>query len=80
MESIEKECTELKHKYDECFNSWFSEQFLNGKHQDKCRPLFMVYQECVKQAIKRRDIDVSEINKRVLETEKESDFSSQDKR
>ncbi|RWS08625.1 TP53-regulated inhibitor of apoptosis 1-like protein [Dinothrombium tinctorium] len=76
MESIDKQCTELKHRYDECFNTWFSEKFLNGNHHDTCQPLFLVYQQCVKEAIKRRKIDISEVEKRVLGTEMEPGFES----
>lgn len=49
MNSIGEECTELKKKYDDCFNSWFSERFLKGDHDDSvCAGIFKVYQECVK--------------------------------
>lgn len=49
MNSIGEECTELKKKYDDCFNTWFSERFLKGDHDDSvCSSIFKVYQECVK--------------------------------
>lgn len=49
MNSIGEECTELKKKYDDCFNSWFSERFLKGDHDDSiCAGIFKVYQDCVK--------------------------------
>ena len=48
MESVGKDCKELKRKYDECFNKWFAEKFLKGVKDDPCQPLFLVYQECVK--------------------------------
>lgn len=49
MNSIGEECTELKKKYDDCFNNWFSERFLKGDHDDSvCSSIFKVYQECVK--------------------------------
>lgn len=49
MNSIGKDCDELKKQYDACFNSWFSEQFLKGRTDDSaCAPIFRVYQECVK--------------------------------
>lgn len=31
MNSIGDECTNLKEKYESCFNSWFSEKFLRGE-------------------------------------------------
>lgn len=52
MNSIGEECTELKIKYDDCFNSWFSERFLKGDHDDSvCAGIFKVYTECVKVCI-----------------------------
>lgn len=49
MNSIGEECTELKKKYDDCFNSWFSDRFLKGDHDDSmCAGIFKIYQECVK--------------------------------
>jgi TRIAP1/MDM35 family protein len=48
MNSISAECQELKEKYDDCFNKWFSEKFLKGYTKDDCAPLFEVYQNCVK--------------------------------
>ena len=44
MNSIGPECSELKAKYDSCFNVWFSEKFLKGKDdEDMCKPLFILY-------------------------------------
>lgn len=49
MDSIGSECNELKNKYDQCFNQWFSERFLKGDTDDSvCSPVFKVYQQCVK--------------------------------
>ncbi|CAG9562017.1 unnamed protein product [Danaus chrysippus] len=72
MNSIGEECTELKQKYDDCFNSWFSERFLKGDHDDSmCAGIFKVYQECVKKAMKQQNIDFKDIDKDVLGTENE---------
>ncbi|KAF9797447.1 hypothetical protein SFRURICE_005923 [Spodoptera frugiperda] len=72
MNSIGEECTELKKKYDDCFNSWFSERFLKGDHDDSvCAGIFKVYQDCVKNAMKQQNIDFKEIDKDVLGTEGE---------
>lgn len=68
MNSVGPECMELKKQYDECFNVWFAEQFLKGKTKDVCGSIFKVYQECVKNAIKRQNIDVTEIDKGILDT------------
>lgn len=49
MNSIGKECNELKAKYDECFHVWFSEKFLKGDtNDDMCKPFFGVYRDCVR--------------------------------
>lgn len=49
MNSIGEECTDLKKKYDDCFNSWFSDKFLRGNNDDSaCADIFKVYQDCVK--------------------------------
>ncbi|CAH2048541.1 unnamed protein product, partial [Iphiclides podalirius] len=72
MNSIGEECTDLKKKYDDCFNSWFSERFLKGDHDDSvCAGIFKVYQECVKNAMKQQNIDFKEIDKEVLGTDNE---------
>lgn len=63
MNSIGEECTELKKKYDDCFNNWFSERFLKGDHDDSvCSGIFKVYQECVKVCTDCEDIKISTYN------------------
>ncbi len=47
MESIGPECTKLKHKYEACFNKWYSEKFLKGDTHDECEPLFREYRACL---------------------------------
>ena len=52
MNSIGKDCNELKAKYDSCFQLWFSEKFLKGdSSEDMCKPLFIVYKDCVRVTI-----------------------------
>lgn len=49
MNSIHKECSELKRKYDACYTVWFTDRFLNGdSNDDACAPLFASYQQCLK--------------------------------
>lgn len=49
MNSLGDTCSELKHQYDHCFNTWFSEKFLKGDKDDSvCASLFNVYQQCLK--------------------------------
>ncbi|EAT38339.1 AAEL009759-PA [Aedes aegypti] len=72
MNSIGENCTELKKKYDSCFNQWFSERFLKGDADDSvCAPLFQVYQQCVKDAMKAHQIEFKEIESDYLGSEKE---------
>ncbi|KXZ75834.1 TP53-regulated inhibitor of apoptosis 1 [Tribolium castaneum] len=72
MDSIGEACNELKKDYDACFNTWFSEHFLKGHTNDSmCAPLFKVYQECVKRAMKDQQIDFHEVEKNLLGTEQE---------
>lgn len=72
MNSVGKDCNELKKKYEECFNMWFAEKFLKGDRTESCAPLFRSYQTCVKKAIKEQKIDLWEIDKNVLGTENEA--------
>lgn len=69
--SIGEECQELKVAYDNCFNKWFAEQFLKGNTNDPCKALFGVYQTCVKKAILEKKLDLGEIEKDVLGTDRE---------
>ncbi|XP_030563891.1 TP53-regulated inhibitor of apoptosis 1-like [Drosophila novamexicana] len=62
MNSIGDDCNELKKQYDACFNNWFSERFLKGETDDSvCAPIFKVYQECVKRAMREQKIELREI-------------------
>lgn len=72
MNSLDPKCNELKKSYDSCFNLWFSEKFLKGDStDDMCKPIFMVYQECVRKAIEEQNINLKEIDKEVLGTQNE---------
>lgn len=51
MESIGKDCQNLKNEYDACFNTWFSDKFLKGNYNDACADIFKRYQACVKVSI-----------------------------
>lgn len=52
MNSLSKKCQEAKEKYDQCFNTWFSERYLKGHNENECEPLFKVYQKCIKVIIR----------------------------
>jgi TRIAP1/MDM35 family protein len=79
MESIGKDCNELKAKYDECFQVWFSEKFLKGDtNDDMCKPIFNVYRDCVRKAMKENNINLDEVDLEILGTENEKTKSSTD--
>ncbi|EQC52971.1 distribution and morphology protein Mdm35 [Schizosaccharomyces japonicus yFS275] len=46
--SIAPECTNLKKRYDACFNEWYTGKFLKGDTDDsQCAELFQEYRKCV---------------------------------
>ncbi|KAG7697954.1 hypothetical protein KL930_001616 [Ogataea haglerorum] len=46
--SFAPECTDLKQKYDACFNYWYTEKFLKGKSvYNECEDLWADYKECI---------------------------------
>lgn len=76
MNSISPECNELKHKYDDCFNAWFTERFLKGDSDDSvCAGLLKAYQHCVRQALEKQQIDLSEVEKDVMNTSEDKSQS-----
>jgi len=76
MQSIGPECNELKKTYEACFNQWFSEKFLKGEKEDTCAPIFKVYQDCVKKALKEKGMHLPEMDESVLDTDKEKQIPS----
>ncbi|GIX97805.1 uncharacterized protein CDAR_582821 [Caerostris darwini] len=64
MESIGKDCKELKQLYEACFNSWYSDKFLRNESGDisECDPLFQEYQKCLKSAMKKNNVPLWELN------------------
>ena len=71
MNSISPECQQLKDDYDKCFNIWFSDKFLKGSKTDDCAGLFKTYQTCVKKALADKGINVEQVEKDVMGTDKE---------
>ncbi|ODN00015.1 TP53-regulated inhibitor of apoptosis 1 [Orchesella cincta] len=59
MDSLDKKCNDLKHAYDSCFNTWFSEKFLKSQFKEACPcdSIMKLYAECVKEAMKARNMD-----------------------
>ncbi|KAI8929055.1 hypothetical protein BC831DRAFT_509516 [Entophlyctis helioformis] len=57
MSSLSSDCTEVKDRYDTCFNKWYAEKFLKGDTTPACDELFKQYRECVWKAIHDRQLD-----------------------
>lgn len=62
MNSVSKDCQQLKDVYDKCFLTWFSEKFLKGSTQDTCAPLLTEYRKCVHAAAKQLNIEIPTID------------------
>ncbi|XP_012255251.1 TP53-regulated inhibitor of apoptosis 1-like isoform X1 [Athalia rosae] len=72
MNSIGETCNEFKKQYDSCFHLWFAEKFLKGDTNDSmCAPMFKVYQQCVKKAMKEQHIEVKDVEVNHLGTDQE---------
>ncbi|KAK9378190.1 uncharacterized protein V2V93DRAFT_376455 [Kockiozyma suomiensis] len=55
--SFAPECNEVKTKYDNCFNEWYSEKFLKGKGaMNPCEQLYEDYKACLGKALTARGI------------------------
>lgn len=55
--SFAPECTESKTKYDDCFNKWYTEKFLQGKSlENECTQLWDDYITCVNSALSKHQI------------------------
>ena len=57
MASLDKECDELKLKYDQCFNQWYTNNYLKGDTTDMCAPVFKEYKKCVWKHIRLNKVD-----------------------
>ncbi|XP_042532953.1 TP53-regulated inhibitor of apoptosis 1-like [Dipodomys spectabilis] len=59
MNSVGEACTNMKLKYNQCFNSWFAKKFLKGDgSRDPRTDLFKHYQHCVQKTIKEKEIPI----------------------
>lgn len=49
LESFHPKCTDLKQQYDQCFNTWFTEHYMNGHYNNnQCLNILQTYTDCVK--------------------------------
>ncbi|XP_033219804.1 TP53-regulated inhibitor of apoptosis 1-like isoform X2 [Belonocnema kinseyi] len=70
-------CKELREKYEDCFNIWFSEKFLKGNNNDSmCASLLKVYTECVEKAMKEQQIELKDVELNYLEDDKKDESGS----
>ncbi|RKP28490.1 hypothetical protein METBISCDRAFT_18218 [Metschnikowia bicuspidata] len=55
--SFAPECTDAKLEYDDCFNKWYTDKFLQGKStQNECTSLWENYITCVNTALASHSI------------------------
>ncbi|KAI3633230.1 hypothetical protein MIR68_008768 [Amoeboaphelidium protococcarum] len=67
MESMRKECTELKQNYEDCFNQWYADVFLqqtkdnrlqvDENNNEPCKELFDEYRACIIIALREKKLD-----------------------
>lgn len=56
--SFAPECTEAKKTYDDCFNKWYTEKFLQGKSlENECTEVWDEYIMCVNAALAKQKLD-----------------------
>ena len=73
MDSLDPRCTDLKHLYEACFQTWYSEKYLPAsklsdadrstwerlakEYEEECGGGWRGYRECLEGALKERKID-----------------------
>eukprot|EP00296_Roombia_truncata_P003455 JP439668.1.p1 GENE.JP439668.1~~JP439668.1.p1 ORF type:complete len:69 (-),score=18.06 JP439668.1:75-281(-) len=50
-------CPEDKKAYEDCFNEWYSKNFLKGDISPACREQWEVYRACVQKVMKARKLE-----------------------
>ncbi|TPX64120.1 hypothetical protein SpCBS45565_g06085 [Spizellomyces sp. 'palustris'] len=73
MTSISPDCNDLKKQYDDCFNKWYANKFLQGDTTPECEDLFKLYRACIWRAIKEKNLD-----QLISDAQKEKPFSGRD--
>ncbi|XP_025191000.1 TP53-regulated inhibitor of apoptosis 1-like isoform X2 [Melanaphis sacchari] len=72
LNSFHPDCNELKQRYDECFNVWFTEHYMNGHYNNEgCNKVFELYTDCVKRGMKEYGLQYEETTASHLGTNKE---------
>ena len=58
MESLGKSCTDLKNRYENCFNKWYTDEFLKGQFgSNPCQEMFEEYRACVMVTVKEKKLE-----------------------
>uniref|UniRef100_A0A1I7YGB2 CHCH domain-containing protein n=1 Tax=Steinernema glaseri TaxID=37863 RepID=A0A1I7YGB2_9BILA len=76
MPSIFTECDQLKQTYDRCFTDFF-QRYISGSNEHRmnpCEQLHRAYKDCVEKNLvqnKLYEIDIEELRKEVLNTERD---------
>jgi len=57
--SFAPHCSELKQKYDTCFNDWYANSFLKGTGEsiNPCEDVFEKYKSCISTALTKRGME-----------------------
>ncbi|XP_022175769.1 TP53-regulated inhibitor of apoptosis 1-like [Myzus persicae] len=72
LKSFHPDCDELKQKYDQCFNVWFTEHYMNGHYNNEgCNKVFELYTDCVKRGMKEYGLQYEQTTTLHLGTNKE---------
>lgn len=71
MDSFHTPCNQIKEEYQKCFSSWFTECYMKGDYDDKrCAKKFDQYQKCLREGMPEQNVDIEEVLKPYLGTER----------
>ena len=66
MDSIDTSYNIVKQDYDKCFHEWYKQKYLTGHwepNEEPCSELFKLYQQCLRGALVRKNMDTDEMIK-----------------
>lgn len=71
MDSFHLPCNKIKDEYQKCFSSWFTECYMKGDYDDKrCAKKFDEYQKCLREGMQIHALDIEDVLKPYLGTER----------
>ncbi|VVC41007.1 Mitochondrial distribution/morphology family 35/apoptosis,DNA repair protein, Swi5 [Cinara cedri] len=63
LNSFHPDCNNLKQQYDQCFNLWFTEHYMNGHYDNSdCQKVFENYTDCVKRGMKEYGLQYDQMS------------------